>query len=168
MVVGAVAVAAHGVPRASVDVDFVVHLPFEERARVETALRALGASEIDELRDEFGRRLAFEGAPGLDVEVFFTPRNVVYDREFARRKVIPVRDEPVPFISPEDLVLRKLANCRLRRGHDFDDAKGILFVQGERFDHAYLRAHCALARVCDLFERALAEAREARAQAGEG
>ncbi len=70
----------------------------------------------------------------------------------------------VPFLSPEDLVLRKLVNTRLRRGYDYDDAVSVLIVQADSFDHAYLRAHCALYRVCELFEKALAEADAARAQ----
>lgn len=71
--------------------------------------------------------------------------------------------ETLPFISAEDLVLRKLVNMRIRRGQDYDDAVSVLAVQGLRFDHAYVRGRCALDRVCDLFERAVKDAEAAEA-----
>lgn len=113
MVVGALAVSAYGFPRASDDIDIVIHLPFTQRARVAGVVRGLGVETIEEAKDEFGQRLVFEAIPGLKVELFFTPPNVVYDREYARRRTLGLHGEQVPLISPEDLVLRKLVNTRL-------------------------------------------------------
>ncbi|MEA3199087.1 MAG: hypothetical protein QOE90_515 [Thermoplasmata archaeon] len=158
MIVGAFAVMAHGLPRTSGDLDIVVHLPFEHRDRVRAILEKLGGTGIEERRDEWGKRIVADTPSGLEVEVFFTPPNVVYDREYARRRAVPVTGRAIPFISPEDLVLRKLVNTRLRRGLDYDDAVGVLRVQGEAIDLAYLRAHCVLYRVCDLLERAIQDA----------
>jgi hypothetical protein len=163
MVVGAFAVMVHGLPRTTGDIDVVVHLPFSERARVVPVLDTLGMTDLEERRDEFGQRLAGIIEPGLLVEVFFTPRTIVYDREYDRRVTQEFEGELIPFLSPEDLVLRKLVNTRLRRGPDYRDVVGILAVQGDAVDLAYLRAHAGFYRVGDLLERALAEAREVSA-----
>lgn len=163
MVVGAHAVMAHGFARMSSDIDFVIHLPLADEPKIAAVLREMGFSEIESRRDEWGRRLVVD-AGGLEIEVFITPPNIVYDREYARRTIIEYRGEPIPFLSPEDLVLRKLVNTRLRRGHDYDDAVGVLIVQRGKIDLAYLRQHCALYRMCDVLERAVAKAAAAEQQ----
>ena len=162
MVVGAHAVMAHGFPRTSTDIDFVVHVPFSEEPKVEAMLRGLGHEEIERRKDEWGRRLVVE-SDGLEIEVFLTPTHPVYDREYDRRVVLDYRGEPIPFLSPEDLVVRKLVNTKLRRGHDFDDAIGVLVVQRDRIDRQYLRTHCGFYRVGELLERAIKEAEAADA-----
>lgn len=159
MLVGAYAVAAHGFPRSTGDIDFVVHLPFEERAKVRTVLDRSGVANIHERIDpQWGKRLAADLSDGLTLEIFLTPANPVYDREYQRRVQVDLAGETVPVISPEDLVLRKLVNVRLRRGLDFDDAIGVLARQGPRIDLAYLRAHAGFHRVGELLERALKDA----------
>jgi hypothetical protein len=163
MVVGALAVAVHGAPRTTADLDVVVHIPLERKAEVERVLRALGHADVEERRDEFGFRFAVVGPEGAEVEVFLTPPRPPYASEFQRRVFADFRGEQIPFISPEDLVLRKLVNTRLRRGLDYQDVVSVLATQGPRFDHAYVRGRCALYRVCDLFERAVKDAEAAEA-----
>ena len=159
MLVGAYAVAAHGFPRASGDIDLVVHLPFEQRGRVRALLEQEGLANVHERIDAaWGKRLAADLPSGLTLEVFFTPANPVHDREYARRVVVDLRGERIPVLSPEDLVLRKLVNIRLRRGLDYDDAVGVLVRQGPRMDLAYLRAHAEFYRVSEHLERALKDA----------
>lgn len=164
MVVGAHAVMAHGVVRSSGDIDFVVHLPSSEKGRIERVLKGLGHTEIQERKDEWGFRLVVETEGGLEVEIFLTPANEVFDREYDRRVERAVRGHPLPFIGPEDLVLRKLVNTRLRRGPDFEDAVGVLAVQKGAIDLSWLRRACSVCRVCELLERAIsaAEAAERR------
>lgn len=159
MLVGAYAVAAHGFPRATGDIDFVVHLPFEERERVRSVIAKSEATNIHERVDpQWGKRLAADLPSGLTIEIFLTPRSQVHDREYERRVTIDLEGEPTPVLSAEDLVLRKLVNVRLRRGVDFDDAIGILVRQGSRLDFAYLRAHAGFYRVGELLTRAIKEA----------
>ncbi|HEX9816258.1 MAG TPA: hypothetical protein VGB18_04700, partial [Candidatus Thermoplasmatota archaeon] len=96
---------------------------------------------------------------GLPVEFFFSARSAVQDREFERRVKRRIDDTPIWLISPEDLVLRKLVNVRLRNKSDFEDAVGVLQIQGDSFDVKYVRAHCATYRVCGLFEQAVRAAK---------
>ena len=158
MVVGAFAAMVHGHPRATSDIDFVIHLPFAERATIRELLQKAGHEEIEERTDEFGQRLVTEEPSGLQLEIFFTPPRAPYDREFARRVEVTVRGEPVPFLGAEDLILRKLVNTRLRRGVDYDDVVAVLRVQRDTIDLAYLRAHASFYRVGELLERAIADA----------
>lgn len=159
MLVGAYAVAAHGFARTTGDIDFVVHLPFEERERVRTLLEEGGATNLHERVDpQWGKRVAGDLSSGLTIEVFLTPPSAVHDREFDRRVTVELAGEPTPVLSAEDLILRKLVNIRLRRGLDFDDAIGVLARQGSRIDLAYLRAHAGFYRVGEFLERAIKEA----------
>lgn len=164
MVVGAHAVMAHGVVRSSGDIGFVVHLPSSEKARVAAVLRKLGHDEIQERKDERGFRLVVETSGGLEVEVFPTPPKEVLDREYQRRVERTLRGQPIPFIGPEDLVLHKLVNTRLRRGPDLEDAVGVIAVQKGAIDLAWLRRACSAYRVCEVLEQAIqaAEAAERR------
>lgn len=165
MIVGAYAVAVHGLPRSSNDLDFVVHMPFEGRAAVSNLLTRFGVAGIHERIDaQWGKRVAGTLPSGLVIEVFFTPPNPVHDREFDRRVLVPVRGEELPFLSAEDLVLRKLVNLRLRRGSDYDDVVGVIATQGKMLDLAYLREHAGFYRVSEPLERALKDAATAESQ----
>lgn len=126
----------------------------DQRERLRPLLDDLGEGPVEERQDpEWGKRLVTVHPSGLDIEVFFTAGHPLYDREFERRVEIPLEGQPVPFISPEDLVLRKLVNTRKRRGQDWEDARSIARVQGPNLDLAYLREHCAPHRVCDQVEQ---------------
>lgn len=155
MIVGAWAVMVHGWPRSSSDIDLVVQLPFAERAPVEDVLRKLGHHQFEERRDEWGHRLAVELENEMELEVFFTPPRPPYSEEYARRVVVDVEGEAVPFLSAEDLVLRKIMNTRLRRGHDFDDAVGVLHVQKGKIDIARLLERAAFYRVNGKLQQAI-------------
>lgn len=160
MVVGALAVAAHGRTRSTDDLDIAVHVDFDERDEIGDLLAEAGWPDQKVLSDEFGRRIVADLEDPYTVEVFFAAGHPLFDREFDRLQRVEYHGQQIPFISPEDLVLRKLVNTKHRRGHDFDDALSVIAVQGDRFDVEYVRDHCAAQRVCDLFERALKEARQ--------
>lgn len=160
LIVGAFAVMVHGMPRFSSDLDIVVQMPFERRGEVRGLLEGADVVEFEDRVDEmWGRRLAGRAPEGLVLEVFFVPHTVVHDREFERAVETTVAGESVRFISPEDLVLRKLVNTRLRRSTDYDDALSVVVRNWDTFDRDYVRENCAPHRVCPLFDRLLADAR---------
>lgn len=163
MVVGAWAVMAHGWPRSSSDIDLVVNIPFPERAPVVELLRALGHENFEERQDEWGQRVVVELPNAMELEVFFTPPRPPYSEEYARRVIIDVEGEPVPFLSASDLVLRKLVNTRLRRSLDYDDVVGVLSVQRGKLDLTTLREQAKFYRVDALLDRAIADADAAEA-----
>lgn len=153
MVVGALAVSAHGEPRTTEDIDIVFHLPFEDNDPVERVIHDLTDQPLEERKDEMGHRLVTFLPSGMMLEAFFTYGHPFYKEEYDRRVVIEVDGTPVPFISPEDLILRKLVNTKMRRGVDLQDAFAVAQVQGDDLDYAYLREHCAVHRVCGLVGR---------------
>lgn len=168
MVVGAFAVMAHGVPRTTADIDVVVNLPFDQREGVHEILVEIGTGPVDVREDpQWGRRLVVTLPAGLDLEVFFPPEHPWYQEEYDRRVLAPYKGRRIPFLSPENLVLRKLVNTRLRSKHDLDDAIGVVKVQGADLDATYLREHCGVHRVCGLLEDVLAEAGHPEAEGRE-
>ncbi len=163
MIVGAFAVMAHGRPRTTADVDLAIHLPFKDRAKVGNIVESIGDGTIEErISPEWGKRLVTTHPSGLNIEVFFVAGHSFYEREFERRVRKRFRGRTVPFISPEDLILRKLVNTKKRRGPDLEDALAVARVQGQALDTEYLREHCAVHRVCSLVER-IASAAEGKA-----
>lgn len=154
MIVGGFAVMAHGRPRTTADIDVAIHVRFEEREDVKPVLWDLGHGDIEErVAPEWGKRLVTTHPSGLRIEVFFTAGHQLYEREFERRATVDIQGREVPFISPEDLILRKLVNMRKRRGVDWEDALAVGRVQGDDLDYEYLREHCAVHRVCGLVDR---------------
>lgn len=154
MIVGGFAVMAHGRPRTTADIDVAIHLRFNEREEVEPLLEDLGDGEIEErVAPEWGKRLVTTHPSGLRIEVFFTAGHQLYEREFERSVTVNLNGREVPFISPEDLILRKLVNMRKRRGVDWEDALSVGHVQGDDLDYTYLRDHCAVHRVCGLVDQ---------------
>lgn len=160
MVVGAFAAMAHGHPRTTADIDLAVHMRFSERESLRPLVASLGSNVEKRSDPEWGKRLVSTHPSGLEIEVFFAAGHQLYEREFERKVRGRFRSHEIPFISPEDLILRKLVNTRLRRGHDWQDALAVAQVQGEELDLDYLRKHCAPHRVCGMVEE-LAEAIEA-------
>lgn len=159
MVVGAYAVFVHGEPRTSLDVDVVIAIPPSRREEVRAALAGTELTSLFWAEDPvWGRRYRCFDRDGILVELFLTATTALHEREFRRRVLRSIEGQPIWFISPEDLVLRKLVNCRLRKKLDFSDAVSVLQLQGDSFDHGYVRHHCAVHRVCELYELAMREA----------
>lgn len=160
MVVGAHAVFVYGAARFSGDLDIAIHLPESDRERVRAVLEQAGLTRFQwRVHPEWGRRWWCLDPTGLPVEFFFTGESPVAAREHERRRRAQIGGNQVWVISPEDLVLRKLVNCRLRAAHDYHDVISVLRVQGGNFDRDYVRQHCSVYRICGLFERAAEEAK---------
>lgn len=154
MVVDGFAVMAHGRADATGNIlGVAVHLPFEDRDQTRPVLEELADGPIEERGDpQWGKRLITLLASRLDLEVFFTHGQPLYRRAFERRVAIEVQGQPVPFISPEDLILCKLVNTRKRRANDLQDAFAVAQIQGDNLDLSYLQEHCAPHRVCHRVE----------------
>lgn len=159
MVVGAFAVMAHGSPRSSKDIDIVLRFPFEDRDQVRPIIEGLAVGPVEERTDpQWGQRLMAPLSAGFDLEVFFTPDHPWYEEEYERRVPIEIEGVEVPFMSPENLILRKLVNTRLRSGQDLADAINVAKVQADALDVDYLRANCAVHRVCGKLDDVLEHA----------
>jgi hypothetical protein len=111
LVVGAYAVAAHGIPRATADLDVWVRQSEENARRVWRALRRFGAP-VGDLREED------LSADALVVQIGVAPRRidvltsiagVAFDEAWANRTEVVIEGLRVPVISRSDLIRNKKA-----------------------------------------------------------
>jgi hypothetical protein len=164
---GSVASSLYGVPRYTQDADLTAE-PFP--GREEQFARAFGAEyyvSLAAIRQAIQERGSFNiiHAPsGFKVDVFIQ-KTRPFDRGLlARRLMKPVVDRSgnsVPVLSPEDIILHKLEWFRIggeSSDRQWGDILGVLRVQGERLDAAYLDQWAADLGVTDLLAKARAEA----------
>ena len=135
MVIGGLANAEWGVPRATLDVDVTVWVE-------EEGLPAAVSALCDRFRCLVGDPAAFVGTTRvLPLEVEGTKADVVfgllpYEREAIARAVEKSVDGvAVRFCTAEDLILHKVVSQRER---DREDVRGVLKVQRGRLDSDYL------------------------------
>jgi hypothetical protein len=164
---GSLASAVHGVVRTTLDADLLADLRLEH---VEPLTLALGEAfyvDAESIRDAIQRRSTFnvihlETMFKVDI---FIPKPRPFDQVQLQRRtkqVIATDPEHEAYVaSAEDTILAKLE--WYRRGSEVSDRQwqdvlGVLKVQGNRLDLAYLRQWATSLGVSDLLEKALAEA----------
>jgi hypothetical protein len=108
LVVGAHALAVHGYPRATVDIDIWVEPSAENADRVWRALAAFGAplSDLDIARQDFARPdvVAQFGLPPNRIDILTGVSGLTFGRAWSRRIEAPVEGVTVPVLGIEDLV----------------------------------------------------------------
>lgn len=155
MLVGGLANAVWGEPRATVDVDFTVWV---EEARLGEVVGRIARvfSPLPEDPVAFvqqTRVLPVESEHGVRVDVIFGL--LPFEREALGRSVsVEIAGFSVQVVSPEDLVLMKILS---ERGQDLEDARAVIRRQRGRLDLDYLRPRVQeLARLLDkpgIYER---------------
>src|SRR5262245_60204438 len=144
---GSIASSLYGVPRYTQDADLTAE-PFP--GREEQLARAFGAEyyvSIAAVRQAIQERGSFNiihTTSGFKVDVFIQKARPFDRGLLVRRLMKPEVDpggDPVPVLSPEDIILHKLEWFRLggeSSDRQWGDILGVLRVQGERLDAAYL------------------------------
>jgi hypothetical protein len=163
-IVGSVASSAHGVARSTVDADVVADLPL---ARIDALVALLERDyyiDRDAARDAVRRSAMFNVihlATMIKVDVYVLTERVFDRCSFSRRRQRLLPDEPGArefFLdTPEDTVLHKLEWYRAGgevSDRQWSDIVGVLEVQGEALDRAYLAHWAGVLGVDDLLSRA--------------
>jgi hypothetical protein len=137
MVVGALAVAMWGRPRATVDIDVTLRGDAERLEAVAARAESRGFA-LD--RDWMawnpllrGRHLRLTGA-GAIIDLM-RPRDAHEEAALERRRHLLIEGRRLPFVAPDDLILMKVKAGRPR---DFEDATSILVAQRAAMDEGYL------------------------------
>lgn len=165
LVGGSLASSLQGIPRSTQDADLVADLAAEGVASFVLALGGSFYADEERIRDGVARRASFNVIDlrnGFKADIYLAARDAFGREQFARRQSIEIAPgRSLPFASPEDVVLQKLRWYRLGGGvseRQWLDALGVLKVQRERIDLAYLVRWANTLELTDLLNRALAEA----------
>jgi hypothetical protein len=128
LVVGAHALAVHGYPRATVDIDIWVEPTAENAERVWRALAAFGAplADLDIDRQDFTRPdvVAQLGLPPNRIDILTGVSGLTFERAWSRRVEAPVEGVTVPVLGLEDLVTNKASSGREKDRADIRGLEG--------------------------------------------
>jgi len=135
-IVGGIANAVWGQPRATIDVDVTISA---EDARLQHTISAISASfrvPVSEplLFVQQTRVLPLDTEEGVRIDVIFAL--LPFELEAIRRaRRVPIAGRTVSIVTPEDLVLMKIVSDRPR---DLADAEAILRRRRDELDREYL------------------------------
>lgn len=120
LLVGAYALAVHGVPRATGDIDLWVRPTPENAARVRGALAKFGApvSELT-VADLAAPDLIFQvGVAPRRIDVITSISGVEFVQAWANRIEVPIQGLTVPVLGREDFIRNKRASGRPKDAAD--------------------------------------------------
>ena len=141
MVIGGLAVGVWTVPRATVDLDFIIGLDEKQLPSfIETAARE-GLLVFDPKPMQFQKmkllRMFLKGRDEQLLMLDFILTDDDYKRESLRRAVsLPLEGQEIRMASPEDVILLKLVSGR---GQDRVDAENIIRMRKDSLDRNYLQ-----------------------------
>lgn len=163
MITGAYAVSYYGEPRATHDLDIVMEI---SKGDVEKVCGIFNGAGYEFDRDMVDNAAAYHShftvihsVSNLRID-FWMAKDREPDRlRFSRRRKIELFGLSTFTISPEDLILVKLEwFAGSKNSKHFDDAVGIIRVQGDSLDSRYIVEHLGTEKVRRCWKKAFAEA----------
>ena len=122
LLVGGYAVAYHGYPRTTADIDIWIRVARENVLRTMEALRkfGFGASDASEQMFLIAGRVVRMGVPPLRIELLTSISGVEFDPCYARRIKASIDGISVTVISKEDLLANKRSTGRAKDAADVE------------------------------------------------
>lgn len=164
LVGGSVASSLYGIPRATQDVDLVADIQLSQVDAITSAMAGEFYVDADMIRDAIRRRASFNVvhlATMFKADVFLIQGDSWSREEMRRARTeelsLPDGKVNIRFASPEDTLLHKLIWYKLGNqisDRQWSDILGVLKVQGDVLDQAYLDRWAPLLDVYDLLVRA--------------
>ena len=158
MITGSIAGGHYGHPRMTRDIDLVIELRDRDVDRFCTILGSEFMVNREGIRSAIARRSMFNAIhEEALVKVDFVVRKDDDYRieEFRRRRRVRVEDHELWIVSPEDLILSKLLWAKETESElQLRDVRGILRVQREALEWAYLDRWAADLSVAHLLQEA--------------
>lgn len=116
LIVGAHALAAHGRPRATQDIDFWVEPTPQNARRVCRALADFGFEELAKAQPEFAtpERMATLGRPPLRIDIMTSIDGVSFEKAWAGRASITLDGHEVSFLGRTEFIENKHAAGRAK------------------------------------------------------
>ncbi len=159
MVAGSTGSSFHGHPRATNDLDIVI-APSKEQLDAFVAL--LGADyyvSAGAAKAALNDKTMFnvvDNATGWKVDLVVRKERAFSIEEFKRRRKVRMMESDVFIASPEDVILSKLEWAKNSGSEQqIRDALGVIEVQGDELDLAYLENWAGALNVADSLERLL-------------
>jgi predicted nucleotidyltransferase len=133
LLVGAYAVAVHGFPRATKDIDFFVWATPENAANLMRALAKFGAPLHDiSAADLSAEGVIFQiGNSPRRIDIITDISGVKFEQAYANKTAILIEDIEVPVISLEDLIANKRASARAQDLADVEKLESVLLQKGK-------------------------------------
>lgn len=128
LVVGAYALAVHGTPRATGDIDIWINPTPDNASQVYSALEQFGAP-LDDLRveDLHSPDVVFQmGLPPRRIDILTDISGVDFDDAWPNKVEEEVEGLTVPFLGAEEMLQNKRATGRPRDAIDADELEELL------------------------------------------
>jgi predicted nucleotidyltransferase len=129
LLVGAYALAAHGFPRATKDIDFFVWATPENAANLMQALTKFGAPLHDISTADFSSEgIIFQiGNSPRRIDIITNISGVRFEQAYANKRAISIEGIDIPVISLDDLIVNKRASGRIQDLADVEKLESALF-----------------------------------------
>lgn len=146
MISGAFASNAYGIPRSTRDADFLTPMTQDDFGRLVLQLGGVFSPAEPISPNAVGasvpRTLHMRASP-FRVKLFSLANDPFDGRRFERRLLVAFLDVKLFLQTAEDVLIQKLRWSRQGRRHkDIDDARGVIAVQGDKLDWAYIEKWC--------------------------
>jgi hypothetical protein len=114
LIVGGYALAAHGLPRLTGDLDAWVWISDDNASRVIRALTEFGFGSLGLTADDFNRpdSVVQLGYPPYRIDILTEIDGVSFESAWDRRLEVEIDSRHVPFIGRDDLIANKRASGR--------------------------------------------------------
>jgi predicted nucleotidyltransferase len=128
LLVGAYAVAVHGFPRATKDIDFFVWATPENAANLMRALIRFGAPLNDISEADFSSKgIIFQiGNSPRRIDIITGASGIDFEQVYSNRQIVVLEGLEVPVISLQDLIVNKRASGRMQ---DLADVERLMSAQ---------------------------------------